>query len=99
MVAIGIKLPPVDTPLVHDTEDQVAKDGLHKQDLRQEFEPDKSLALVIDVVKDVQADSKGHVNDTNHDGLLHLVRVGEEQEVFRAMPCGIKAESVDVAVG
>lgn len=99
MMAIRIKLPPVDAPLVHDTEDQITKDRLHEQNLRHEFEPNKGLALVVNVVEDVQADSKGHVNDTNHDGLLHLVGIREKQEVFSAMPCGIKAKSVNVAVG
>ena len=39
-----------------------------------------------------------YVDDTNYDRHLHLVRVGKDECVFRAMPAGIQSEGVRVAV-
>lgn len=95
MIASGIQLPPIDTPFVNDQAYEISKDGLHKQDLGKELKPDKHLVSVVDVIKNVQTDGKGHlrdklvlaeqsfkanlqpvetyVNDTNDNGLLHLI--------------------------
>lgn len=37
VITVLIQSPPVDTPFVHDTENKVAKDGFHKQDLWEEL--------------------------------------------------------------
>lgn len=37
------------------------------------------------------------MDDTEDDGHLHLVRVGEDERVVRAVPVGVKAERVGVS--
>lgn len=61
MMAITVKFPPVNAPLVHDTEDEVTKDGFHKQNLRDEFQPNDDLLSKVDMVEYIQTDSKGHL--------------------------------------
>lgn len=61
MMAITVKFPPVDTPLVHDTEDKITKDGFHEQNLRDEFQPNNDLLSKVDMVEHIQTDSKGHL--------------------------------------
>lgn len=66
MVTFTVQLPPVDAPLVHDTKDKVSKDRLHKEDLWYELKPDECFALIVDMVKDVQADSKCHLQGVSY---------------------------------
>lgn len=40
-----------------------------------------------------------HVDDTHDDGHFHLVRVGKDQRIIRAMPVGVETEWVDFASG
>lgn len=61
VITVLIQSPPVDTPFVHDTENKVAKDGFHKQDLWEELQPNKDLVAIMDVVKDIQADGERHL--------------------------------------
>lgn len=61
VIAFIVKCPPVNAPLVQDTECEIAKDGRHEQNLGHKFEPNEHLVLKVDVVVDLQADTKGHL--------------------------------------
>lgn len=61
VVASGIQFPPVDTPLVQNQANEVAENGFHEEDLREEFKPDKHLITIVDMVENVQADGKSHL--------------------------------------
>lgn len=74
VMAVLVQSPPVDAPLVHDTEDEVAKDALHEKDLRQELEPDECLLFVVCVVEDLQANSKRHLQTVSVSVIPCLVR-------------------------
>lgn len=52
---------PVNGPLVDDTQDEIAKDALHEQDLRQELCHDRVVLLEKPEVWNLQADGKSHL--------------------------------------
>lgn len=52
---------PVDRPFVDDADDEVAKDRLHEEDLREELGPDQLGAPKVQVVEDLEADGERHL--------------------------------------
>ena len=54
-------LGPVDRPLVDDANDEVAEDGPHEEDLRDELGVNVERLLEVDVVRDLETDGEGHL--------------------------------------
>jgi hypothetical protein len=61
VTAVAIELPPIHAPFVQNAKHEITKHGFHKHDLRQEFQPDKDLVTVVNVVKYIKTDSKRHL--------------------------------------
>jgi len=55
------RLSPVDGPLVDDADDEVTEDGLHEEELGDEFGVDGHVLFEVDVVGDLKADGEGHL--------------------------------------
>jgi len=120
-------LSPVDGPLVDDADDEVTEDGLHEEELGDEFGVDGHVLFEVDVVGDLEADGEGHlkegrkererrevssssfrrdnelarrrekrthVDNSEDDTHLHLVRVGEDESVVRSVPGRVESERV-----
>jgi len=60
--------------------------NLEEDHLRQELVPNTDFVTEEDVVETAEDDTKGHVDDSENDGHLHLVRIQENQHVVRAVP-------------
>lgn len=52
---------PVEGPLVDDANDEVSKDTLHEQDLRDKFTPDVDVLLEFEVVRYLEANRESHL--------------------------------------
>ncbi|KAI3492688.1 hypothetical protein L1887_42606 [Cichorium endivia] len=97
--AVCVGLVPVDGPLVDDGEDEVAKERLHEEHLGHDLGPDLPLLTEADEVGHVEKDGERHVEDAEDDGHLHLERVGEDKRIVGAVPGGVDADGVGVAIG
>lgn len=60
--------------------------------------PDADHVLKVEVVEQAEDETKSHLDDTKDDGHLHLVRVGEDEEVVGSVPGDIDTDGVGVVV-
>lgn len=51
---------------LHNTGDEVTKDGLHEENLGQELGPDELRLLEVQVVDDLEADGERHLREKRH---------------------------------
>ena len=58
-----------------------------KDHLRDELVDDRHVAAEVEVIEAAEDDTDGHLEHAKQNRHLHLVRVGEDEEVVGAVPC------------
>lgn len=69
-------------PLVDDEEAEVAEDGEHEQELRNELEGHVQVGAEVERVQQLHEDAEHHLRDTEQNGHFHLERVVVAQLVL-----------------
>jgi hypothetical protein len=74
-------------PLEDDQKGQITEYAHHKEQLRNEFAVNVDCLFEVAMVEHGQDDAKRHLNHAKNDGHLHLVRIQENERVFRQAQC------------
>eukprot|EP00128_Syssomonas_multiformis_P011489 Colp12_sorted_trinity150504_noHs@34485 len=85
---------PVSAPLKENQNGEVTEDAKHENDLWDVLEEDQVLASKVREVEVGQGNTEAHMNDTQDDRHLHLVRVQESELVFSKSPVRVNTERI-----
>ena len=73
-------------PLPNNESVHPAKQGKKKHYLRDEFEEEIQPVFEVKCIETLHYDSEGHLKDSENDGCLHFVVVGEREKLVTLEP-------------
>jgi len=89
---------PVCDPFEDDATDEITEDGLEEEDLGDKFGPDVNALLEVDMVRNLEANRKRHMDDAQDNRHLHLVRICEHKPVLGAVPAWVQPDRINIAI-